>query len=114
MKIKWTLLLALVWTMLLAPSACLSGIFDHFCPCCPEISCGHEVECSSDPCNLILVPVSQVRTSDVSLLDTDFPADIPDISDGDTVGLISSPVTLVIVPDTPTLPLPEAALPLVC
>lgn len=114
MKANWTLLIALVWTLFLAPSACLSGVFDHFCPCCPEVSCGHEVECSTDPCNLILVPVSQVRSSDVSLLDADISVDLPDFSDGDIVGWVASPVTLVIVPDTPTLPLPEAALPLVC
>ena len=114
MKVNWTLLIALAWTLLLAPSACQLGMFDHFCPSCTEEACGHEEECSSDPCNLVLVPVSQVRSSDVSLLDADFSVDLPDHPDGDYADWVSSPLTQLIVPDTPTLPLPRAALPLVC
>jgi len=58
--------------------------------------------------------VSQVKSSDFPLHDVDFSVDLPDFPDANIIGWVSSPVTQVIVPDKPTLPLPEAALPLVC
>jgi len=55
-----------------------------------------------------------VKSSDFPLHDVDFSVDLPDFPDANIIGWVSSPVTQVIVPDKPTLPLPEAALPLVC
>jgi hypothetical protein len=71
-----TVLIATLWSLLLAPTACLAGALDHFCPSCPETPCEHEIDCSSDPCNITLVPVTDSRCKRDLHLDMDpgFPA----------------------------------------
>ena len=43
----------LILAVLLIPVLCLSGGLDHDCPC-SETGCGHEDECASDPCAVML------------------------------------------------------------
>lgn len=61
MNAQRTLLAAMVWTLLLAPTACMSGLLPHHCAPCAEVCEGHEVDCHEDPCNLQLPPMSQFR-----------------------------------------------------
>ena len=114
MNAKHTLLVVLFWTLFLAPSACLSGYLDHGCFSCAEVSCGHEDDCISDPCNIIMVPRTDARSIDISLLDVDISLDLPQIAVEDIAFLVTSLVTPPLEPDVPTLPLPASALPLVC
>ncbi len=71
MGIMKTVLIATLWSLLLAPTACLAGALDHFCPSCPETPCEHEVHCSSDPCNITVVPLPDSRCKGDLSLDID-------------------------------------------
>ena len=114
MNAKHTLLVVLFWTLFLAPSACLSGYLDHGCFSCAEVSCGHEDDCISDPCNIVVVPRTDARPIDISLLDVDILPVLSQIGAEDIVCPVASPVTPLMEPVVPTLPLPASALPRVC
>jgi hypothetical protein len=46
-----SLLAVLVWSLLLLPLLCVTGVVAHPCPECPaEVECGHEADCAADPC----------------------------------------------------------------
>lgn len=66
-----TVLIVTLWSLVLAPTACLAGALDHLCPSCPETPREHEVHCSTDPCNIIVIPVTDSRCRDDLLLDID-------------------------------------------
>lgn len=65
----------------LVPVACLTGILEHFCFSCSELSCAHEVECVADPCNAVatVAVVSNSATNDSSASESalSHPADWP-------------------------------------
>ena len=71
MGIMRTVLIATLWSLLLAPTACLAGALDHFCPSCPETACEHEIDCSADPCNITEVNVADSRFKGDLSLDID-------------------------------------------
>lgn len=71
MGIMRTVLIATLWSLLLAPTACLAGALDHFCPSCPETPCDHEVHCSTDPCNITVIPMPDSRCKGDLPLDID-------------------------------------------
>ena len=109
-----TILLALLWTLFLAPSACLSGALDHFCVEDAEEACGHEVGCSTDPCNVAVVLGKSVRGGDshdeLALALVPAVAASPVRPDLDRAA--GRPVLFASA--QPRLPLPAAALPLLC
>ncbi len=67
MSIMKAVLIAAFGLLLLAPTACLAGVLDHFCSSCPETSCGHEPGCLADPCN----------TTDITVVDSRCKGDRP-------------------------------------
>lgn len=42
--------LTALWILLLAPALCAGGLLMHPCECGDTDACGHEEECSTDPC----------------------------------------------------------------
>ncbi len=66
MNAQRTLLVAMVWTLLLAPTACMAGLLPHYCAPCAEIGEGHEVDCDEDPCNFQLPPMAKSRFDETS------------------------------------------------
>ena len=36
------------------PMLCLSGVLLHHCECGSEAQCGHEEDCSTDPCKIVI------------------------------------------------------------
>lgn len=114
MNLKQTIIIAILWTLFMAPAACLSGALDHSCADCIEVSCGHEVGCSADPCNILLVPVSKSRVNDAPAVDQDFPIDLPECSSArTTIGIDFSQLTKA-NRGLSSLPMPASALPLRC
>lgn len=47
-----SLILVLAWTLLLLPALCTGGWLLHPCDCGSTISCQHESDCGSDPCEI--------------------------------------------------------------
>jgi hypothetical protein len=54
------------------PVLCIDGLISHPCECGDEIGCGHETDCSDDPCNVTVIVQngSSVRAFDLSELVT--------------------------------------------
>ncbi len=114
MSPKQTIVIAVLWTLFLAPAACLSGALDHSCADCVEVSCGHELECSADPCNILLVPVSKSRVNDAPAVEKDFPVDLPECSDAGSAIRTDSSLLVKAGQGFFSLPMPVSALPLLC
>ena len=59
-------LLCAVWAFSI-PSLCTSGLLVHPCDCESPAGCGHETECSDDPCNVTFIVQngSSARTFDL-------------------------------------------------
>lgn len=114
MTSKQTLLIAVLWTLLLAPSACLSGAMDHFCPCCPDIACGHEIECSADPCNIVVAPASETRVEEARAQGSTLEADFPPCFDADSLVRVVDSRLMVPPPRTHIPAAPVSSLPLLC
>ena len=53
MNRKKGILLLLIFCMALLPVLCFGGVLQHACPDCPA-PCGHEAQCSADPCAPLL------------------------------------------------------------
>lgn len=49
-------LFAGVWTFALLPALCTAGALVHPCDCESNDGCGHESECSDDPCASVAPP----------------------------------------------------------
>lgn len=49
-------LFAGVWTFSLLPALCTAGVLVHPCDCESNDGCGHESECSDDPCASVAPP----------------------------------------------------------
>ena len=47
-------ILTAFWALLIVPMFCLSGILLHDCECGAEEQCGHEEDCSADPCKIVI------------------------------------------------------------
>ncbi len=114
MKKHFPILIAILWTVFLAPAACLSGALDHYCLDCADIECGHEVECDSDPCQILSTPIrsSSVRNNapEAEL----FLVNIPDfLGDGSSMG-DGHPLPSPLKPGGVRFSLPDSCLPLLC
>ena len=61
------------------PLLCTSGTLVHPCDCESPTGCGHETECSDDPCNVTVIVQngSSVRSLDPSELVAAPPVDAP-------------------------------------
>lgn len=114
MKKHFPILIAVLWTVFLAPAACLAGALDHYCLSCTEIECGHEVECESDPCQILSTPVRSSSVRDHAPAADLFLANIPGfLGEGSSVNtgqLLSVPIQL----DNFLFSLSESGLPLLC
>ncbi len=113
MKKIWTLLLIALWMLVLAPVACLSGALTHGCVDHGEDVCGHETDCSDDPCNVFALPLKS-RLADESSPTDEAPLLVP--SGATDTGLACAPHDFNgrATPDHPGLLVPAAALPLLC
>jgi hypothetical protein len=108
--ILWTAL----WAFLLAPAACMMGALSHVCPHSVEIGCGHESACEDDPCDIQVLP----RQSGNPGISIDralrgavtHPAGVA----GPAPALIRIPCLDLAGPPVPDMPVPAAALPLLC
>ena len=40
-----------LWALLVLPVLCTAGMIGHACDCGLSAECGHETDCSDDPCN---------------------------------------------------------------
>ena len=110
---SWALLLIVSWILVLVPAACLSGVLGHGCADHGEDLCGHETNCSDDPCHTFTPPLKS-RFDDEPLPANDMPLLDPagaTAADFDCDQRRSGVRT---APDPTSLPVPAAALPLLC
>jgi len=114
MSVKQTLFIAVLWTLFLAPTACLSGVLDHFCPCEAEIECGHELDCSADPCNIVVLSKTDNRAEDTLPADMGLTSELPGCSHLDAETLPELFLLVINTMEFPTLLVPDSALPLLC
>lgn len=102
-------MLVTLWTMLVAPSTCGSGLLEHACNDDAQDLCHHENNCPTDPCNLAGSVTTAVKSVDKAKV---------------ALPLLSVPVAFQVPNDHPT-PIPEghrpsglssqaASLPLIC
>ncbi len=49
-------ILAAAWAVFLGPTLCTGGVLSHACDCVPTQTCGHEPDCTADPCGQVLAP----------------------------------------------------------
>ncbi len=102
------ILLAFICGLLGVPALCAAGAVLHPCECGESIECGHEDDCSDDPCVDVFAP----RESGTDLISPalsaeDLPGDRPAGAWTDErLGYAPLVVPL------PNLPLPDSALPL--
>ncbi len=98
----------------MVPAGCMSGTMDHLCADCIDVTCGHEIECSSDPCNILLVTVSKSRLDDDQTVENDFPIDLPEYSIATSCFQTDSSLLVTTSQIINPLPMPVSALPLLC
>lgn len=48
--LRGTLVVIALGFALSAPALCLAGLLEHLCSECSDTACGHEENCSGDPC----------------------------------------------------------------
>ena len=114
MKKHFPILIAVLWTVFLVPVACLSGALEHYCSSCTNTECGHEVECDSDPCQILSTPVRSSSVRD-NAPDADiFPADVPNFPGEDASVNSGHPLPAPIQPNGLQFSLPDSVLPLLC
>jgi len=103
------------WALLLAPFLCGLGLLAHSCICEESTECRHELECSTDPCQILALrsthqdgkqgnSTDQVGQFNPPALINDFVAQIETPPD-----LISDPTS-----DLPNMIVFEVSLPLLC
>ena len=114
MSVKQTLFIAVLWTLFLAPTACLAGALDHFCPCESAIECGHELDCSADPCNIVALSKTDNRAEDTLPVDNRITHELPGCSQLDAETLPELFLLVINTLEFPTLKVPDSALPLLC
>ena len=114
MSIKQTLFIAVLWTMFLAPTACLAGALDHFCPCESAIECGHELDCSADPCNIVVLAKTENRVEYTLPIDISIAHELPGCSQLDAETLPKLFLLVINTIELPNLQVPDSALPLLC
>jgi hypothetical protein len=54
MVFRLGILLIACWALLGVPTLCSAGVLLHECECAEGAQCGHETDCSSDPCATII------------------------------------------------------------
>ena len=114
MKKHFPILIAVLWTVFLVPAACLSGALDHYCLDCADIECGHEVECDSDPCQILSTPIRNSSVRDNAPDAELFLADVPGFPGDDASTSAGHPLPVPIQPSGPHFSLPDSVLPLLC
>jgi hypothetical protein len=114
MNAKQTIFIAVLWALFLAPAACLAGDLDHFCPCESAIECGHELDCSADPCNIVALLKTDNRAEDTLLTDISITHDLPGCSQLDAETLPGKDLLVIHILEFPALLVPDSALPLLC
>jgi len=80
-------LLMALWTMLVAPSTCGSGLLEHACDDNVQELCHHESDCPTDPCNLagsVTVVIKSITKVKVALLNISVPVTLQMPLDGVT------------------------------
>ena len=114
MNAQRILLIVVVWTLLLAPAACLSGLIGHYCAPCSDVCNSHEIDCSEDPCNVQLLPSikfrydDQVSSKEILLVALSPLADILILLE------IPGVYPVILPPGLPNLQTPVSDLPLLC
>ena len=114
MKKHFPILIAVIWTVFLAPAACLSGALDHYCLSCVDIECGHETECDSDPCQILSTPIRSSSVRDNAPDAELFLANVPHFLGEDSSVDSGQPTPVPIQPSGSRFSLPDSALPLLC
>jgi len=104
-----------LWALFLAPLLCGSGFLTHSCLCDDSNECRHELQCSTDPCQILaLGSTSHNNRSGYSNLPVD-QLNPPALVDDDVL-LPNAGYTL--VPDPagilPETVVPDRCLPLLC
>jgi len=101
-------ILVAVWTLMAAPLVCGGGLLSHGCPDDGDAACAHESACPGDPCNVVALDgAAKVKVKH----DLDAVADAPGIEL--TLPSVPRPMAPA-CPEVLQLPLPAAALPLLC
>lgn len=84
-RARSTILVWSFWAVLAAPSLCAGGVLAHWCEAHAHNTCGHEDNCSSDPCAAFTsAGASPVwRTGDNDVAPSVLSAPRPDAFDND-------------------------------
>ena len=103
------------WALLLAPFLCGLGVLAHSCICGDSTECRHELDCSSDPCQILARRTTDQDDKQGNILDQveqfNPLALVDDFMVHVEIGpdLITDPTS-----DLPKMIVSEASLPLLC
>ncbi len=103
------------WALLLAPFLCGLGVLAHSCICGDSPECRHELDCSSDPCQILARRTTDQDSKQGNSPDEVEPFNPPALVDG-FVGQIETGPDLISVPtgDLPNMIVLDSSLPLLC
>ncbi len=115
MIIRHGIMALALWTLLLAPFLCGSGVLTHSCICEDSYECPHELQCSADPCQILafnsISPNSRAENSTLPVDQINPPALV-----NDAVALPEIQKMLIAGPvgSLPEVVVPDRCLPLIC
>jgi len=103
------------WALLLAPFLCGLGVLAHSCICGDSTECRHELDCSSDPCQILARRTTDQDGKQGNLLDQVEQFNPPALVDGFAAQVETGPDLISESTDIlPSMIVFEASLPLLC
>lgn len=102
-------ILVALWTLLVAPATCGGGLLAHACAEESGAACHHENDCPADPCNVAHDVTAVAKT----VVKADLTITVLTPSGAHLVLAPAHPAATA-TPTLAALPLPAAALPLLC
>lgn len=103
------------WALILAPFLCGLGVLAHSCICEDPTECRHELDCSSDPCQILALRATNQDGKQENSPDEIEQFNPPALVD-DFVSRIETQPDLISDPtgDLPNMILSDSSLPLLC